>query len=184
MSAFLRRNSDGSLDTQVVVAIIGGVATVLAAVIAGVLGLLPFGSDDGEAVAGVTTPTSNQSSAGRAPAGSTPTDPAPAGEAPTEPNTADAARSAVAVEIDGPSAAPLGTRTYFTIISPSARSVTWAIGGFGSGTFDDFAQTDQVYVEPTDPERVGDEFVLVVTGYDAAGSEATTRHTFVVTAAG
>ncbi len=168
MSAFLRRNSDGSLDTQVVVAIIGGVATVLAAVIAGVLGLLPFGSDDGAPVAGVTTPTSSQT-----PAGQTPADPTPAA-APTP---------TVALEIDGPSAAALGTRTYFTIISPSARTVEWSIAGFGTGTFDDFVQTDQVYVEPTDPERVGDEFLLVVTAYDAAGSEATVRHAFVISAA-
>ena len=169
MSAFLRRNSDGSLDTQVVVAIIGGIATVLAAVIAGVLGLLPFGSDDGAPVAGVTTPTSNETPANQTPADPTPADPA--------------SSAAVAVEIDGPTAVPLGTRTYFTIISPSARTVEWAIAGFGSGTFDDFAQTDQVYVEPTDPGRVGDEFVLMVTARDAAGSEATARHTFVVSAA-
>jgi len=178
MNAFLRRNSDGSLDTQVVVAIIGGVATVLAAVIAGVLGLLPFGSDGGPPVAEVTPPTSNRISAEPTPAGPPPTD-----NAPTDPTPTDTARSAVAVEIDGPSAAPLGSRTFFTIISPSARRVEWAIAGFGSGAFDDFAQTEQVYVEPTDPERVGDEFVLVVTAYDVAGFDATTRHTFVISPA-
>lgn len=168
MSAFLRRNSDGSLDTQVVVAIIGGIATVLAAVIAGVLGLLPFGSDDDPSVAEVTTATSNRDSASPPPA---------------DPPPAPPASSAVAVEIDGPAAAPLGTRTHFTIISPSARTVEWAIAGFGSGSLEDFAQADQVYVEPTDPERVGDEFVLVVTAIDDAGAQATARHAFVISAA-
>lgn len=174
MSAFLRRNSDGRLDTQVVVAIIGGIATVLAAVVAGAFGLLRLGSVDGPPLAEVTTPTSHPISTGPD---------AAAGPAPADPTPADEARTAVAAEIDGPSAAPLGTRTYFTIISPSARRVEWGIAGFGAGTFDDFAQTEQIYVEPTDPERVGDEFVLVVTAYDAAGSQATTRHTFVISAA-
>lgn len=178
MSAFLRRNSDGSLDTQVVVAIIGGIATVLAAVIAGVLGLLPFGSDDDPSVAEVTTATSSRDSASPPPA-----DPTPAGQTPADPTPADPASSAVAVEIDGPSAAPLGTRTYFTIISPSARTVEWAIAGFGTGSLEDFAQADQVYVEPTDPERVGDEFVLVVTAIDDAGAQAMARHAFVISAA-
>ena len=161
------RDADGNVSTTVVVALIGGLATVLAAVVGGVFALMQVnaaqGDDDASRAAAVQ------------PAGPTT---APAAPAPPSPSAVPA------VEVSGPDVAPLGTRTYFTIVAPEATRVEWSIAGFGDGELADFDVSDQVFVEPTDPERVGDEFVLVVTAYDAAERAATGRHTFVVAAAG
>lgn len=162
------RDADGNVSTTVVVALIGGLATVLAAVVGGVFALMQVNAvqrDDHEAPAAAVEPASPPTTASAEPAS-----PSPSG--------------VPAVEVSGPDVAPLGTRTYFTIVAPDATRVEWAIAGFGDGELADFDVSDQVFVEPTDPERVGDEFVLVVTAYDAAERAGTVRHTFVVAAAG
>jgi hypothetical protein len=85
-----------------------------------------------------------------------------------------------AVEIDGPAEAPLGEQTFFTLISESAVRAEWAIAGFGRDEINPFRQADQIFVQPTDAEQVGESFTLLVTVYDADGNTATARHTFTI----
>ena len=84
------------------------------------------------------------------------------------------------VELDGPRLAPLGQQTYFTIISENAVRAEWAVAGFGRDEINPFRQTDQIFVQPTDAEQVGESFTLLVTVYDAGGNPASTRHRFTV----
>jgi len=84
------------------------------------------------------------------------------------------------VEIDGPAEAPLGEQTYFTLISENAVRAEWAIAGFGRDEINPFRQADQIYVEPTDEEQVGESFTLLVTVYDADDNQASARHRFEV----
>lgn len=161
------RDADGNVSTTVVVALIGGLATVLAAVVGGVFALMQVNAAQGDDAAPAAA-----------------AQPAAPTTAPSGGSASPSPSSVPAVEVSGPDVAPLGTRTYFTIVAPQATRVEWAIAGFGDGELTDFDVSDQVFVEPTDAERVGDEFVLVVTAYDAAERASTGRHTFVVAAAG
>lgn len=99
-------------------------------------------------------------------------------------NNAPAAPAAtiapLTVEIDGPATAPLNAQTYFTIISENAARVEWTIAGFGGDEIDPFDQSVQIFVEPADALRVGENFTLVVTATDAAGRTASARHRFQV----
>ena len=144
------RNEEGELNVQVVVAIIGALATLSAALIAGVFGLIQMRSNTTAAPTAPALPTS----------------------APTE--------TEFYVEIDGSPIAPLAARTYFTIISPEAVRVEWTIPDFGRDDINPFRQADQIFVEPADDGRVGDTFTLLVTAYDAAGNTATARHDFEI----
>ena len=87
---------------------------------------------------------------------------------------------ALAVEIEGLAEAPLGEQTYFTILSENAVRAEWTIAGFGRDEINPFRQTDQIFVQPTDAEQVGESFTLLVTVYDAGGNPASTRHRFTV----
>jgi hypothetical protein len=137
------RNEQGEWNTQVVIALIGAAATLLAAVIAGVFGLIQW-------------------RAANAP---------PAAATPVAPLT---------VEIDGPTEAPLNQVTAFTLISENAARAEWAIAGFGSDDINPFHLSEQIEVEPTNADRVGESFTLVVTVYDADGHQAAARHRFQV----
>ena len=86
----------------------------------------------------------------------------------------------LAVEIEGPAEAPLGEETYFTLISENAVRAEWAVAGFGRDEINPFRQTDQIFVQPTDAEQVGESFTLLVTVYDADGNPASARHRFEV----
>lgn len=86
----------------------------------------------------------------------------------------------LAVEIEGPTEAPLNQETYFTILSDQAVRAEWSIPDFGSDDMNPFRQVDQVFVQPVDASRVGDSFTLAVTVYDAAGNRATARHRFQI----
>ena len=85
--------------------------------------------------------------------------------------------NAFTVEIDGPTEAPLNEETWFTIISEDAERVEWTIAGFGSDEIDPFERSDQIFVEPVDAGRVGEQFTLVVIAYND-GNRATARHEF------
>ena len=146
----LMRNEEGEVNIQVVVALIGAMATLAAALIAGIFGLIQMRSNTAAA------PT-----------------------APARPTAAPTAMEFY-VEIEGPPAAPLEERTYFTIISPDAVRVEWTIPDFGRDDINPFRQADQIFVEPVDAGRVGDMFTLLVTAYDSAGNEATARHDFEI----
>jgi len=87
---------------------------------------------------------------------------------------------ALAVTIEGPAEAPLNRVTALTIISEHAARAEWSIAGFGSDDINPFHLSDQVEVEPTNAERVGEWFTLVVTVYDSAGAQASARHRFQV----
>lgn len=136
------RNPDGEVNTQIVVAAIGAAATLLAALIVGIFGLIQL-----------------QASRVQPP-----------------PATLSAQLS---VEIDGPTEAPLNEQTWFTIISEDAERVEWTIAGFGSDEIDPFERSDQIFVEPVDAGRVGEQFTLVVIAYDD-GNRATARHEFQI----
>jgi hypothetical protein len=104
--------------------------------------------------------------------------------APTTPPPA--ALSAPSVTIEGPLAAPLGQRTYFTIISQNALRAEWSAGGFGDGRsieIQPLPPSHQIWIEPTDSSRIGDTFTLAVTVYGADGQSATAQRQFQVTAA-
>ena len=87
---------------------------------------------------------------------------------------------ALAVEIEGPAEAPLGEQTYFTLISENAVRAEWAVAGFGRDEINPFRQADQIFVQPTDAEQVGESFTLLVTVYDADGNQAGARHSFAI----
>ena len=144
------RDAEGELNVQVVVAIIGATATLAAALLAGIFGLIQMRANAAAAPPVTVAPT----------------------VAPTE--------SELYVEIEGSNSAPLNEQTYFTIISPAAVRVEWTIPDFGRDDINPFRQADQVFVEPADAERVGDSFTLLVTAYDAAGNTATARHDFEI----
>ena len=93
---------------------------------------------------------------------------------------ATAPTAGLTIEIDGPAEAPLNEITAFTIISENAARAEWAIAGFGNDDINPFHLSEQVEVEPTNAERVGDSFTLVVTVYDAAGNRANARHQFKI----
>ena len=98
------------------------------------------------------------------------------------PAVAPAPATTLTVEIDGPAEAPLNQITAFTIISENAVRAEWAIAGFGNDDMNPFHLSEQVEVEPTNAERVGESFTLVVTVYDAGGRQAAARHRFEVVA--
>lgn len=145
------RNSDGELNVQVVVALIGATATLATALIAGIFGLIQMRA-----------------------AGAPPSAPA------TQPAPTAVVTPQLEVEIEGPDEAPLNRQTYFTIISSRAVRAEWAITNFGRGDVDPFDQVSRVYVEPKDSSRVGESFTMVVTVYDEDGNEAAARHTFTL----
>lgn len=86
----------------------------------------------------------------------------------------------LAVTIDGPADVPLNELTYFTLISENANRVEWAIAGFGRDEIDPFDQSEQIFVEPTNLDLVGEFFTLVVTAEDAGGRSAHARHRFQI----
>ncbi len=98
------------------------------------------------------------------------------------PAVAPAPTTALTIEIDGPAEAPLNEITAFTIISENAVRAEWAIAGFGNDDINPFHLSEQVEVEPTNAERVGESFTLVVTVYDADGRQAAAQHRFEVVA--
>ncbi len=90
------------------------------------------------------------------------------------------------VTIEGPLVAPLGQRTYFTIVSQNAVRAEWSAGGFGDGRsieVQPLPPSHQIWIEPTDSARIGDTFTLAVTVYSAAGQATTAQRQFQITAA-
>ena len=99
------------------------------------------------------------------------------------PTPAPAAAAAPSVTIDGPLTAPLGQRTFFTIVSQNAVRAEWSAGGFGDGRsieVQPLPPSHQIWIEPTDSSRVGDSFTLVVTVFGADGQRATAQRQFQV----
>lgn len=96
------------------------------------------------------------------------------------------ALTAPSVAIEGPLVAPLGQRTYFTIVSQNAVRAEWSAGGFGDGRSIEIRPlppSHQIWIEPTDSARIGETFTLAVAVYNAAGQSATAQRQFQVTAA-
>jgi hypothetical protein len=88
------------------------------------------------------------------------------------------------VTIEGPPSIRLGKTTYFTVLTRSAVRGVWSIGGFQNEPVEvsPLGPSHQIYVEPTQAERVGDEFTLVFTAYNAQGVAATATKRFRVVA--
>ncbi len=93
------------------------------------------------------------------------------------------ASDAPTVKIEGPDRAPLGAKTYFTIVSKNAVRAEWSIGGFSTDSgnlVDPLPPSHQIFVEPSNAARVGDRFTLAVTVYKADGESATATKEFMV----
>lgn len=88
------------------------------------------------------------------------------------------------VTIEGPPSVPLGKSSYFTIISRNATRGVWSIGGFQNEPVEvlPLGPSHQIVVEPIQDERVGDEFTLVFTAYNAEGAKQTAMKRFRVVA--
>jgi hypothetical protein len=89
-----------------------------------------------------------------------------------------------AVSIDGPTTAPLGQQTYFTLLSENAVRAEWSIGGFTDGpvVVDPLPPSHEIFVEPTNAARVGNSFTIAVTVYSADGQTAQATRQFLVVA--
>lgn len=93
------------------------------------------------------------------------------------------AGDAPSIQIEGPDRAVVGEKTYYTFISKNAVRAVWSIGGFstdGDAVIEPLEPSHQIFVEPTDPERVGSRFTLAVTVYQADGDSATATKEFEV----
>lgn len=106
--------------------------------------------------------------------------------APPGPATGGSPRKTEAptVTIEGPASAPLGKSTFFTVLTRNAVRGVWSIGGFQNEpvVVSPLGPSHQVFVEPTQAGRVGDEFTLVFTAYNADGEAATATKRFRVVA--
>jgi hypothetical protein len=177
----LFRNADGEVNTQVVVAFISATATLLTAVIAGVFGLIQLRAANAQPP--TLTPAPTWTAAPTLAPTDTPVPTATAMPSPTAAPTATAAP--LALEIEGPTEAPLNELTFFTIISENAVRARWSIGGFANNQIfdiDPLPASHDIEVEPTNAERVGDSFTLVVTVFDENGRSITAQHRFEVVA--
>ena len=94
----------------------------------------------------------------------------------------DQTRLLPSVEIRGPATAPLGSTTYFTVISENAIRGAWSIGGFTKEpvSVDPLGPSHQIFVEPTDTGRVGHSFTIVFTVYSPSGDTVSTEKSFIV----
>lgn len=91
--------------------------------------------------------------------------------------------AAPTVSIEGPDAARVGQRAYFTIVSSGAVKAEWSAGGFANGeifTIDPLPPSASIYVEPTDPSRAGESFTLAATVTASDGKTATATKKFVL----
>jgi hypothetical protein len=169
----LFRNADGEVNTQVTVAVIGATATLLTAIIAGVFGLIQLRAANAQLPASTPAPTWTTAPT------LAPTDTS----APTPTSAPTATLVPLALEIEGPTEAPLNELTFFTIISENAARARWNIGGFANNQIfdiDPLPASYEIEVEPTNAERVGDSFTLVVTVFDENGRSITAHHRFEV----
>jgi len=94
-----------------------------------------------------------------------------------------AADHAPSVRIEGPNRAVLGEKTYYTFISKNAVRAIWSIGGFsseGNTAIEPLDPSHQIFVEPSNPERLGSKFTLAVTVYQEDGESATATKDFMV----
>jgi hypothetical protein len=97
----------------------------------------------------------------------------------------DSPQAGPGVTIEGPDAARVGQRTYFTIVSQGAKKADWSIGGFAGGevfTVDPLPPSHSIYIEPTDSSRAGESFTLAVTVQASDGQSASATKKFVVLA--
>lgn len=176
------RNADGEINTQVVVAMIGAAATLTAALLAGFFGLIQMRAASARPPTSIPFPTVAPTLT--AEPTETPRPTATATPAPTAAPTATLAPLApLALEIEGPTEAPLNELTFFTIISENAVRARWSIGGFANNQVfdvDPLPASYEIEVEPTNAERIGDAFTLVVTVFDENGRSITAQHRFEV----
>jgi hypothetical protein len=95
----------------------------------------------------------------------------------------DATKTGPQVTVEGPDAAKVGERAYFTIVSQGASRAEWSIGGFADGEIfkvDPLPPSHSIYIEPTNAGRAGESFTLAVTVYAEDGASALATKKFVV----
>jgi hypothetical protein len=173
------RNSDGELNVQVIVALIAAMATLSAALITGFFGLIQMRAASAQPPTSIPFPTVAPTLTAE------PTEtPRPTATVTPAPTTAPTATAApLALEIEGPTEALLNELTFFTIISENAVRARWSIGGFANNQVfdvDPLPASYEIEVEPTNAERIGDAFTLVVTVFDENGRSITAQHRFEV----
>lgn len=88
------------------------------------------------------------------------------------------------ITIEGPISAPLGQRTYFTLMGQNVTRSEWSISGFTDEPIavDPFQPGHRIYVEPTNASDVGSSFTIAVTVYGAHGQTAQATRQFLVVA--
>jgi hypothetical protein len=86
------------------------------------------------------------------------------------------------VSIEGPATVALGEMAYFTIVSQHAVRGEWSLGGFTDKpvVVEPLGASHEIYVEPTNSDRIGHVFTVVFTAYGADGRSATAKKQFRV----
>jgi hypothetical protein len=87
------------------------------------------------------------------------------------------------VEIVGPETVPFGKATYYTIVSTGAVRGEWSVGGFENNELfivDPLPPSHQIYVQPTDNDRIGGVFIIAVTVYNKNGDIAKATKQFTI----
>lgn len=93
-----------------------------------------------------------------------------------------AKESNISVKIEGSTSAPLSKITYYTVTSQNAIRGVWSVGGFQNEPIDvnPLDPSHQIFIEPTNKERIGESFTIVFTAYDVSGKSATAIKFFTV----
>lgn len=88
------------------------------------------------------------------------------------------------VMIEGPSTAPLNEQTLFTIVSPQASGLIWSVTEFTTQpqAVNPFLDRHEIFIEPTNPEVVGQTFEVRARVTDPNGRSATAIFEFTVVA--
>lgn len=87
------------------------------------------------------------------------------------------------LRIEGPSSVPLGRVTYFSLISENAVRGVWTISGFQNEPVElnPLDPNHDIFIEPTDSERIGDSFIINFTAYNSADRASTVSKKFTLT---
>lgn len=82
--------------------------------------------------------------------------------------------------VDCPREIVLDTSPLCGIVTENVVEAHWAIDGFGAGPVEKLDTQWQMFINPTNPDVVGLEFVFVVTATGHDGDDIETRHQFRV----
>lgn len=182
----IRRKPNIQRPNDVSVALIGAGATIIAALITGIFGVLLSGATPQETRMPAMTLTSALSSEtftdlpASSPSSATPLSTSTSTPLPPSPTPVH-----LTVEIKGSPTAPLAECTYYTIITSNAVRGVWSVGGFQENKqflVEPLAPSHRIYVQPTDATQLGSVITIVATVYSTDGQSATARKEFQIIA--